>query len=206
MGQMAASAHQKPKNTKANQARKWNGGPLDADPLSLPQRVSIPAVKWHYRAIGIIRFATIYADAVKATDSSPIFGHFCWEEPVTAYRGVAMRTATTIARPRPVVLVDLVHKHDPERDVTLHACFEGADVAARWRGWSRALGLPLLTENGEGELEEAETRLGALKVQAPQPHSGANPLSTRRPVTFGQTGQPRFWTQRLMTGTRPTAY
>ena len=55
-------------------------------------------------------------------------------------------------------------------------------------------------------LHPAERRLGALQVADPQPHAGANPLSARRPLTFGQSGQPRLWARRLVVGGRPLAY
>ena len=55
-------------------------------------------------------------------------------------------------------------------------------------------------------LHPAERRLGTLQVSDPQPHAGANPLSARRPLTFGQSGQPRLWARRLVVGGRPLAY
>jgi hypothetical protein len=68
------------------------------------------------------------------------------------------------------------------------------------------LSQPLLLEDRAGELQEAERRLGSLRIDTAQPHAGANPLSARRPLTFGATGRPRLWPQRLSTGTRPLAY
>ena len=192
----------------APQARKrWIGGEIDADPFMLPQRVTIPAAEWHNRVFGFIRYAVVYTDAVKATDSSPILGPFVWTEPMTAYRGVALCVAHRGGRDtKPVLLVELLHRTDEKRSVVLHASFDGADVAARWRSWGRVLNLPLLVEDREGDLRDAERRLGALLVDTPQPHAGANPLSASRPLTFGATGRPRLWPQRLSTGTRPLAY
>jgi hypothetical protein len=192
----------------APQTRKrWTGGEIDADPFMLPQRVTIPAAQWHTRLFGFIRYAVIYSDAVKATDSSPILGPFVWSEPISAYRGVALCVAHRESRgARPVLIVELLHATDERRSVVLHASFDGADVAARWRSWGRVLNLPLLVEDREGDLREAERRLGSLLVDTPQPHAGANPLSARRPLTFGATGRPRLWPQRLTAGSRPPAY
>lgn len=187
--------------------RRWNGGEIDADPFALPQHVRIPATGLLRRAAGFIRYATIYADAVKVTDSSPILGPFVWSESLGAYRGVALRVAYAGHGGRtPVLIVELVHEQDERRSIALHASFDGADIAARWRSWGRTLGLPLLLEDRGGELREAERRLGRLRIDAPQPHAGANPLSARRPLAFGATGRPRLWPQRLTAGARPPAY
>lgn len=194
--------------TTAPQIRKrWTGGEIDADPFALPQRVTIPAPDPLPRLFGFIRYADIRNDVVKATDSSPILGPFDWTEPLSAYRGVALRVAHRRASgTMPVILVEMVHRTNEKHSVVLNASFDGADSAARWRSWARVLRLPLLLENRGGELQEAERRLGSLRIHAPQPHAGANPLSTRRPMTFGHTGRPRVWLQRLSTGTRPPAY
>ncbi len=193
---------------KPHQSRKrWASGEIDSDPFMLPQRITIPANETISRLFGFIRYAVIHSDAVKATDSSPILGPFVWSEPISAYRGVALRVAWRDAKgAEPVILVQLVHRDDERRSIALHASFDGADVAARWRSWGRTLALPLLLEDRQGELQAAERRLGALRIDAPQPHAGANPLSARRPMTFGVTGRPRLWPQRLSTGSRPTAY
>ncbi|MDR3498334.1 MAG: DUF6101 family protein [Parvibaculum sp.] len=192
---------------RSEQRKRWTGGEVDADPFLLPQRVTLPASSLSGRLFGFIRYVTIYKDAVKATDSSPILGPFVWDAPMSAYSGVALRVGwRDAARSEPVLLVQLLHAEDESRSVVLHASFDGADVAARWRSWGRVLSLPLLLEDRAGELQEAERRLGSLRIDTAQPHAGANPLSARRPLTFGATGRPRLWPQRLAAGTRPLAY
>jgi hypothetical protein len=187
--------------------QRWISGEVDADPFMLPQRVTIPANEIMYRLFGFIRYAVIHKDAVKVTDSSPILGPFVWDEPLSAFRGVALRVAWRDHRGgKPVILVQLVHRRDERRSVALHVSFDGADVAARWRSWARVLSLPLLLEDREGDLQMAERRLGSLRIDTPQPHAGANPLSARRPMAFGMTGRPRVWQDRLTAGTRPSAY
>lgn len=187
--------------------KRWNGGEIDSDPFVLPQRVTIRASDLPSRLFGFIRYAVVHSDCVKVTDSSPILGPFVWTELLSAYRGVALRVAHRDGSgARPVILVEMVHATNEKHSVVLHASFDGADVAARWRSWARVLRLPLLLEDRGGELQEAERRLGSLRIDTAQPHAGANPLSARRPLTFGATGRPRLFQQRLSTGTRPLAY
>lgn len=187
--------------------RIWRGGEIDADPFHLPQHVAIAASGLMPRAFGFIRYATIFADAVTANDSSPILGIFDWSEPMAAYEGVALRVVSRDRRGvEKALLVELTHRTNVKRNVVVHASADGLDAPARWRSWGRALGLPLLVEDREGNLHPAERRLGVLHVGAPQPHSGANPLSARRPLSFGQSGQPRAWGERLVVGGRPPAY
>lgn len=195
------------KETRQPAAQIWRGGEIDADPFHLPQHVAIKAAELLQRAFGFIRYATVYADAVTVNDSSPILGVFAWSEKMSAYEGIALRV---VARDRrgveKALLVELTHRTNAKRNIVVHASADGLDAPARWRSWGRALGLPLLVEDREGNLHSAERRLGALHVGEPQPHSGANPLSARRPLSFGQSGQPRLWGERLVGGARPPAY
>ena len=191
---------------KAGQ-RRWHGGEIDANPFAPPAHIAIPAQAAITRLLGFIRFATVARSGVEAYDSSPILGRYEWTEKLTAYRGIALKTARRGRNDlRPVVLIEMVHRDDAKRSIVLHASFDGADVAARWRSWSSVLGLPRMIETKTGELEMAERRMGAVRLEAPQPHSGANPLTLRRPMTFGATGRPRVWTQRLCAGSRPQSY
>jgi len=187
--------------------RCWHGKEIDADPFALPARVAIPAQTLGRRLLGFIRFASISRDGVEVADSSPILGRIEWRASLRAYQGIALRTARRGRNDlRSVVLIEMVQGEGPARSIVLHASFDGADVAARWRSWSNVLGLPLLIETKTGELEMAERRMGSVKLDSPQPHTGANPLTLRRPMTFGATGRPRVWTQRLCVGSRPHSY
>jgi hypothetical protein len=187
--------------------KRWAGGDLDADPFHLPQSVAIEATGRVRRAFGLIRYATIDTEAVAVKDSSPILGVFDWSETMAAYRGVLMRVAPSgKTGSKTMVIVELVHSRSEKRCIAVYASEDGVDAASRWRAWGRMLRLPLLVEDREGTLHHAERRLGGLQVNAPQPHAGANPLSARRPLSFGHSGQPRLWGQRLVVGGRPLAY
>lgn len=185
----------------------WRGGELDADPFAMPQKVAVKATKLVERLFGFIRFAEIHANVVTAYDSSPILGRFEWSEPVSGYEGVALRVLPCDAKANKcVAVVELSHGGNLGRNLVVYAGDDGIDAAARWRAWGRMLRLPLLIEDREGQLHPAERRLGAIEISDPQPHAGANPLSARRPLTFGQSGQPRLWGRRLAMGARPLAY
>lgn len=187
--------------------RIWRGGEFDADPFSLPCHVAVKATGPVERAFGFIRFATIYRDAITAYDSSPILGRFEWSEPVSAYEGAALRILPCDRQARSfVAIVELSHRDREPRSLVVYAGEDGVDASARWRAWGRVLNLPLLVEDREGTLHPAERRLGAIQISNPQPHAGANPLSARRPLAFGQSGQPRLWGSRLAVGGRPHAY
>jgi hypothetical protein len=187
--------------------RRWHGAEIDADPFALPAHIAIPAQAAITRMLGFIRFAAVGRKGVEAADSSPILGRFEWKEPIKAYQGLALRRATRSRHDlRAIVLIEMIHRTDTGRSIILHVSFDGADVAARWRSWSNMLGLPLLVERKDGSLEPAERRMGSVKLDSPQPHAGANPLTLRRPMTFGATGRPRIWTQRLCAGSRPHSY
>ena len=190
----------------AVKAAHWRDGEIDANPFDLPAYIAIPAQHWASRAVGFIRYATIYRDAVSANDSSPIFGIRDWSEPITAYEGVAIRVAyRDRACDEPVIIIELRHPV-ASRSVILHVSFDGTDVSARWRSWGDVLGLPTLVEDRSGDLHASNVYLGRIVAEAPQPHRGASALTWRRPLAFGFTGRQRHWPNRLLGGARPHAY
>ncbi len=185
--------------------RRWTSSALDADPFRLPASVTVPFQPAWRRALGFVRYATIYRDRIVVQDSSPPLGVWEWEAPVKDFTGVVMAIAYKGRdREMPAILVELFHP-DPMKTVTLHASFDGADAGARWRSWADVLNLPLLVQDRSGDLREASEQLGALKTHVPQPHRGASPLTMRRPLSFGYTGRPRQWSDRV-SASRPQAY
>ncbi|MEQ9519883.1 MAG: DUF6101 family protein [Parvibaculum sp.] len=185
--------------------RRWVSGTLDADPFRLPASLTVPHQPLWRRMAGFLRYATIYRDRVKVQDSSPPFGVWDWEASIADYDGIALVVAYKDRNPdAPVILVEL-HHPEPGKSVILHASFDGADAGARWRSWSQVLGLPLLVEDRQGIVREATDRMGQVALLPVQPHRGASPLTWRRPMSFGFTGRPRQWSDRV-SGTRPHAY
>lgn len=193
-------------NGSGGTRQRWSGTAFDADPYLLPASLEIPFSEFWRRAAGFVRYATVYKDKVSVQDSSPPFGIWHWEEAVKAYEGVALSVAYKGRNiDEPVILVELRHS-DPQKSLIVHASFDGIDSGARWRSWSAQLGLPLLVRDRHGDVREAVERLGAVNVLAPQPHRGASPLTTRRPLSFGYTGRPRQWGDRVISISRPAAY
>lgn len=194
------------KENGAGDRRHWRSRELDVDPYMLPAAFAVPFQPFWRRLCGFIRYVTIYRDRVCVQDSSPPFGVWEWEAPVSDFEGVSLVIAYRgKGTQEPVILVELKHL-DPRKSVTLHASFDGIDAGARWRSWSAQLGLPLLVEDRDGETRMALERFGALVAAAPQPHRGASPLTARRPLSFGYTGRPRRWSDRVITASRPHAY
>ncbi len=185
--------------------RRWKSPAFDADPYRLPASLTVPFQPTWRRALGFLRYATVYRDRVVVQDSSPSLGVWEWEVPVSDFTGVVMAIAYRGRdREQPAILVELWHP-DPHKTVTVHASFDGADAGARWRSWASVLNLPLLVQDRGGDLREATEQLGSLTTSAPQPHRGASPLTMRRPLSFGYTGRPRQWSDRV-SASRPHAY
>ncbi|PCJ70173.1 MAG: hypothetical protein COA62_06070 [Rhodobiaceae bacterium] len=186
--------------------RRWVHAAFDADPYLLPASIALSFDPLWRRACGFIRYVTIYKDKVSVQDSSPPFGVWDWEEQVSAYQGVVLCVAyKDRSMDEPVILIELSHD-DPEKSIVVHASFDGADSGARWRSWAAQLGLPLLVQDRRGNIREANDRVGAVTALPAQPHRGASVLTTRRPLSFGYTGRPRQWSDRVTSATRPQAY
>jgi Family of unknown function (DUF6101) len=110
--------------------------------------------------------------------------------PVTAYLGVAIRMESPTARAAGVVALVLEHP-DPTLSFTLYRAADGTDIAAEWRAWGRALGVPLLVTEADGRLCEPFERVGAVRVGRPisrrRRRSG---LAVRRPTLQRRRRQP----------------
>lgn len=193
------------RNDAEKHRRRWASPELDADPYLLPASLAVPHQPLWRRAAGFIRYATIYRDRVSVHDSSPPFGVWSWEAPIDDYEGVSLTVAYKGRDVNaPMILVELRHA-DEDKNIVVHASSDGADAGARWRSWSAVLGLPLLVQDRQGDVREAVDRLGRVATQPPQPHRGASLLTTRRPLSFGYTGRPRQWSDRV-SASRPHVY
>jgi len=186
--------------------RRWRSAAFDADPYLLPASIEMALDTFWHRLVGFVRYVTIYKDRVSVQDSSPPFGIWAWDAAITDYEGVALSVAYRGSNlEAPVILVELRHA-DADKCVIVHASFDGADSGARWRSWGAQLGLPLLVQDRHGEVRDVVDRLGRVNILPAQPHRGASPLTMRRPMSFGYTGRPRQWSDRVSSVSRPAGY
>ena len=100
--------------------------------------------------------------------------------PVASYLGVALR----IEPPDGAVALVLEHR-DSALSLPLYRADESTDVVAEWQSWARALKLPLLIAEADGELREPFERIGALRVAAPlRRRRKRSAVKARRPSIF----------------------
>ena len=84
---------------------------------------------------------------------------------IAEFRGVSLRLLPPEDGEPAASAVVLEHR-DPGLSVPLFLAFDGDDVIAVWRSWSRVLGVPLLLMDDDGALREPFARLGRLDVGA----------------------------------------
>jgi hypothetical protein len=114
--------------------------------------------------------------------------------PISAYEGVAVRMAAVGAAGDIEVVVELRHR-DPSLSLPLRVAHDPADVADDWRGWGKALGLPLLLVEQDGRTIVVTDRESALTVLPPQSRRRHSIFAVRRPRFLarrkrGRPGQP----------------
>lgn len=101
--------------------------------------------------------------------------------PVSAYRGVSIRVAAPGPDGNIATAVVLEH-HDPSLTLPLYVAPDGDDVAAEWRAWANALGMPLLVADADGGSHEPFKRMGSLQVARVAPRRRRrSALRRRRP-------------------------
>lgn len=98
--------------------------------------------------------------------------------PLTAYRGVAVVIERSPAA-APAFRLELSHG-EPALTVPLASGRSVEAISRLWRGWGRALRLPLLVVGADGETHAALTPLGALFAETPSPRRRGSPLVGRR--------------------------
>lgn len=101
--------------------------------------------------------------------------------PLTAYQGLAVALLDPEGEDEGVAIV-LVHA-DPALSVTLYSAPHIDDVVAEWRGWSAALGLPMLVTEADGTRRAAYEMIGRVSVGTPRlRRRGRGALKHRRPT------------------------
>jgi hypothetical protein len=86
--------------------------------------------------------------------------------PVAEFRGVSLRTLPPDGSEPAAVAVLLEHR-DGALTVPLFVATEGCEAAAEWKCWSKVLGLPMLADRGDGELQDPLRRMGGVAMGIP---------------------------------------
>ncbi|WP_371348458.1 DUF6101 family protein [Ancylobacter sp. IITR112] len=110
--------------------------------------------------------------------------------PLSAYRGLAVALLDPEGDDDGIALL-FVHA-DPALSVTLYSAPHIDDVVAEWRGWSAALGRPMLVTLADGSHRPAHAMIGRLiigAVQGRRARRGA--LKHRRPSVYRRRGAGR---------------
>src|SRR5262245_3684838 len=103
---------------------------------------------------------------------------------VSAYRGVALRMEARSERDDGAVAIVLEHA-DPSLSLTLFRAVDGTDVIAEWQSWARALGMPLLVAEPDGDLRAPFRHVGRLRVGPPSARRRRrSAIKSRRPTIF----------------------
>jgi hypothetical protein len=87
--------------------------------------------------------------------------------PIQNYLGIALRVVPPDETGEGSIAVVLAHR-DEALAVPLFVADDGNDAVAEWQLWANVLGLPLLVAETDGTLREPFTRLGGVRVAAPQ--------------------------------------
>lgn len=105
--------------------------------------------------------------------------------PVRAFQGVAARALEDETGNVTVTLE--LHHADPQLTVPLLVAHDLDDVAADWRAWSEAYGLPMLLVEADGIARTLEDTIGAVR---------AGPVKPRRKRATSAQRRPRFLARR----------
>lgn len=160
---------------KPHQKPVWAGCDLRLDPFRLPQAVSYAGRD----DLGDVTFTVdrrgVSMRRILAGSRLPV----SMALPARAFRGVAAR-AIEDGDGNVTVTLELLHT-DPMLSVPLLVAHDLDDVAADWRAWSDAYGLPMLLIEADGEARTLEESLGLVKKGPPAPRRKGKVSTQRRP-------------------------
>ena len=161
----------------------WAGRNMRLDPFRLPQAASYATRDDAAEVVFSIdrRGAVIHRILARSGLPATIV------LPARAFRGVAAR-AIEDAEGNVTVTLELLH-NDPMLSVPLLVAGDLDDVAADWRTWSEAYGLPMLLIEADGVARTLEESLGCAMLR------GATPPE-RRQGRSSLRRRPRFLARR----------
>ncbi|MBD0416057.1 DUF6101 family protein [Oryzicola mucosus] len=160
----------------------WAGRAMRLDPLRLPQVVSYSGRDDHGEVTFTIDGRGATVRRILALSGLPAVVAL----PAKAFRGVAAR-ALEDETGAVTVTLELLH-NDPMLSVPLLVAEDLDDIAADWRAWAEAYGLPMLLIEADGIARTLEESLGAAIKTAP--------VRERRKGQVSRTRRPRFLARR----------
>jgi Family of unknown function (DUF6101) len=160
-----------------NQARKpvWAGRNMRLDPFRLPQAVTYATRD----ADGDVSFTIDERGAVIKRVLPNSHLPMSIALPPKAFQGVTAR-AIEDAEGEVTVTLELMH-NDPQLSVPLLVADDFDDIAADWRAWSEAFGLPMMLVEADGIARPLEESIGQVKTQAVKPRRLHSNVAERRP-------------------------
>ena len=160
-----------------NQARKpvWAGRNMRLDPFHLPQAVTYATRD----ADGDVSFTIDERGAVIKRKLPQSHLPMSIALPPKAFQGVTAR-AIEDENGDVTVTLELMH-NDPQLSVPLLVADDFDDIAADWRAWSEAFGLPMMLVEADGIARPLEDSIGQVKTQPVKPRRHHSNLSERRP-------------------------
>jgi|SRR4051812_4362509 hypothetical protein len=153
----------------------WAGTTLRLDPSRFPQQVSY-AIHDHAGDVSI----TIDERGAVLRKILPSSGlPLSIALPRRVFKGVAARA---IDHGNGDVTVTLeLHHEDPELCIPLLVAHDLGDIAADWRSWSEAFGIPMLMVEADGVARPLEEHLGGLRTSEMKPRRRHSYFANRRP-------------------------
>lgn len=151
----------------------WAGREMRLDPSHLPQVVSYSShddlgevvLKVGRRGVRMRRF--LERSLLPVT----------FVLPPNAFKGVAARAMEEDGEV--LVTLELMHS-DPKLSVPLLVASNLDDVAADWRAWAEAYGLPMLLVESNGEVAPLTDAINGINLDQPHPRRKGSPISGRR--------------------------
>ncbi len=153
----------------------WAGRNMRLDPFRLPQAVSYAARDDFGDVTFVIDRRGATVRRVLAMSGLPATVIL----PAQAFKGVAAR-AIEDEDGTVTVTLELMHA-DPMLSVPLLVAENLDDIAADWRAWSSAYGLPMLLVEADGVARTLEESMGGLKTSRPRLRRQGRVTLNRRP-------------------------
>lgn len=153
----------------------WAGRTMRLDPFHLPQAVSYAAQDDYGEATFTIDRRRVTIRRTLENSLLPVNIALT----ANAFRGVAAR-AIEDDRGNVTVTLEFLHD-DPMLCVPLLVADDLDDVAADWRAWSEAYGIPMLLIEADGIARTLEESLGQVKTAPPTERRQGRPVRARRP-------------------------